>query len=304
MKTELHNKNKHNQGYDFKVLSKVNPKLAYYMIKSKAGTDTIDFSNQLGVLQLNKALLKAHYGVKFWSLPAGFLCPPIPGRADYIHYLADLLNEGKKKPVKPLKGLDIGVGANLIYPLLGHKIYGWNFIGSEINTESLAWGKHLLEKNPEIGKAIKIRRQKHSGLIFEKIIGKTEKFDFTMCNPPFYASEQDAIEANLRKTKNLNLKQERNFGGVNSELWCNGGEIGFLSNMIAESEKQQIRVMWFTTLVSRKEVLEKLERKIKANKKIQDYRVVTMTQGQKQSRMLAWTFQTKKQMEIWKKDWK
>ena len=40
---------------------------------------------------LNRAILMHHYGVKSWDIPAGYLCPPIPGRADYIHSVADLL---------------------------------------------------------------------------------------------------------------------------------------------------------------------------------------------------------------------
>ena len=40
---------------------------------------------------LNKALLAHFYAVKHWDIPDGFLCPPVPGRADYVHHLADLL---------------------------------------------------------------------------------------------------------------------------------------------------------------------------------------------------------------------
>jgi 23S rRNA (adenine1618-N6)-methyltransferase len=42
---------------------------------------------------LNKAILKAFYKIEYWDIPLHYLCPPIPGRADYLHYTADLLAE-------------------------------------------------------------------------------------------------------------------------------------------------------------------------------------------------------------------
>jgi 23S rRNA (adenine1618-N6)-methyltransferase len=54
--------------------------------------------------------------------PANYLCPPIPAVADYLHYLADLLADGSGGVPRGIKvrALDVGVGANCIYPLLGH----------------------------------------------------------------------------------------------------------------------------------------------------------------------------------------
>lgn len=59
-------------------------------------------------------MLKYYYNIAVWDIPEGFLCPPMPGRADYIHYAADLLIEVERMlpKGKHIKVLDIGVGAN------------------------------------------------------------------------------------------------------------------------------------------------------------------------------------------------
>ena len=114
-KPELHPRNRHNDLYNFKQLVAATPDLANYLTTTPAGTKSIDFSNPIAVKTLNKAILKVYYNIQ-WNLPGNYLCPPIPGRADYLHYIADLLSEaqmglipqGKKTTV-----LDIGVGARV-----------------------------------------------------------------------------------------------------------------------------------------------------------------------------------------------
>ncbi len=114
-----------------------------------------------------------------------------------------------------------------------------------------------------------------------------------MCNPPFHDSEESAIKGNLRKTKNLNKskspKTNLNFSGQQSELWCDGGELAFISRMIEESVLYSSQILWFTCLVSKKENLFKLTSLLK-NAKAIEVRTIDMAQGQKISRILAWTF--------------
>lgn len=118
----MHPRNRHLNGYDFSYLVKQLPELAKWLVINKAGDTSIDFSDAKAVKMLNQALLKSYYNVDFWDIPEGYLCPPIPGRVDYIHYLADLLaddNNGVIPTGKQIKVLDIGTGANLVYPLTG-----------------------------------------------------------------------------------------------------------------------------------------------------------------------------------------
>ncbi len=98
----LHPRNPHRERYNFKQLIETNPALKPFVRPNAFGDESIDFSNPAAVLMLNKSLLKHFYKIDFWEIPDGYLCPPIPGRADYIHNMADLLSENNsgKIPVE------------------------------------------------------------------------------------------------------------------------------------------------------------------------------------------------------------
>ena len=288
-KGELHPNNPHKGKYDFEVLSKNIPQLKEYIRKNPRGEDTIDFSDNEAVVLLNKALLKTFYNIDNWDIPKSFLVPPIPGRADYIHYIAELLE--KKDSVKVL---DIGTGANCIYPIIGSQSYGWNFVASDIDSKSIENAQKIIDANKNLKDKIILKLQKNRDNIFEGIIDKTDRFDLTMCNPPFHSSLEAAIKANERKVSNLNkgnkeIKKGFNFGGQKAELWCNGGELLFLKKMAKESVKFSSQVKWFTSLVSDKDNIKPL---IKLLEKLgtKEVKVLEMSQGQKISRVLAWKF--------------
>ena len=286
-KGELHPNNPHKGKYDFEVLSKNIPQLKEYIRKNPRGEDTIDFSDNEAVILLNKALLKTFYNIDNWDIPKSFLVPPIPGRADYIHYIAELLE--KKDNVKVL---DIGTGANCIYPIIGSQSYGWNFLASDIDSKSIENAQKIIDANKNLKDKIILKLQKNRDNIFEGIIDKTDRFDLTMCNPPFHSSLEAAIKANERKVSNLNkgnkeIKKGFNFGGQKAELWCNGGELLFLKKMAKESVKFSSQVNWFTSLVSDKDNIKPLG-KLLEKLGAKEVKVLEMSQGQKISRVLAW----------------
>lgn len=290
-KGELHPNNPHKGRYDFKVLVDKLPELKSFIIKNPIGEETIDFSDNQAVVCLNKALLKTYYNIDNWDIPAGFLCPPIPGRADYMHYIAELLT--KKKNINVL---DIGTGANCIYPIIGSQTFDWNYTASDIDPKSIENAQKIIDSNEKLKNKVKLKLQKDRNHIFVGVIEKNDKFDLTMCNPPFRSSLEDALKANQRKVNNLNkgnknIQKGLNFGGQKAELWCPGGERLFLKKMAKESANFASQVYYFTSLISNKEnvkptikVLEKLGAKCK---------VLEMSQGQKISRVLAWTFNQK-----------
>lgn len=293
-KMELHKNNKHQGKYDFPRLIENYQPLKKFVSPNPYGTPTINFFNPQAVKALNKALLITYYGISYWDIPKGYLCPPIPGRADYIHYLADLLQEGNNMgETKPCRCLDIGVGANCIYPIIGHTEYGWTFVGSDIDPVSIENARKIVTCNPVLAHKIELRLQKDSRKILDGIIATEDFFDATLCNPPFHSSKEAAEEGNLRKLSSLKgkkiTKTKLNFGGTSNELWCEGGEVRFLQNMITESRKYQRNCRWFTCLVSKKETLEKLYARLKAVN-VAEYRVIPMSQGTKVSRILAWRF--------------
>ena len=146
-KNNLHPRNKHRLRYNFPELIAACPELSAFVAPNPYGDLSVDFKDPNAVKALNRALLQFFYKVDLWDVPEGYLCPPIPGRADYIHTLADLLaadNNGSIPLGKSIKVLDIGVGANCIYPLIGHHEYGWSFVGSDIDHIAVNSAKNIV----------------------------------------------------------------------------------------------------------------------------------------------------------------
>lgn len=328
-KSNLHPRNLDRFGYDFAQLINICPELQQYVFinehqigssDSGQAKQTIDFSNPNAVKSLNSALLVSHYDIQNWDIPATYLCPPIPGRADYIHYIADLLassNNGIIPKGDSVQALEIGIGANCIYPILGNATYGWSFVGTDIDEKAIQNCKKIIEANPKLIDAISLQLQINPRFIFKNIIESEDKFAFTICNPPFHASQEEATKSTIRKINNLatnsqstkitsrsgaersDAKPILNFGGQNAELWCEGGELGFITQMIYESAKYPMQCLWFTTLVSKQSHLKSLYKtlnKVNAAK----IKTIDMAQGQKISRILAWTFLSDTQQKAWK----
>ena len=309
-KTNLHPRNLDRFGYDFKQLIAKSPDLKSFVSVNEHKIETIDFSNPDAVKALNKALLLSHYDIQNWDIPKNYLCPPIPGRADYIHYISDLLassNNGIIPEGETVQGLDIGVGANCIYPIIGNSTYGWSFVGTDTDLKAIENCSSIIEDNPELIDAISLQQQTESRFIFKNIITPEDRFTFTICNPPFHASQDEATKSTIRKLNNLESRRAEskvtkpvlNFGGHNAELWCEGGELGFVTQMIYESAKYPMQCLWFTTLVSKKENLSSLYKTLNKVSAV-EIKTIEMAQGQKTSRIVAWTFLSKQQQKEWK----
>ncbi|MFA0509200.1 MULTISPECIES: 23S rRNA (adenine(1618)-N(6))-methyltransferase RlmF [unclassified Vibrio] len=325
----LHPRNQHTGRYNFELLVAALPELKEHLIKNPVGEDTINFSDPLAVKLLNKALLAHHYGVKHWDIPAGYLCPPIPGRADYIHRVADILNsDGQGEPYNhaSVKALDIGVGANCIYPIIGATEYKWRCTGTDVDSVSIKTANFIAESNPNLKGKIRARLQADSESIFKGVIKDNERYDVTICNPPFHSSLEEAEKGSQRKLDNLaanrakkagqsfkpetnkkpvkldkSTKQAKptlNFGGQKAELWCPGGEAAFIMKMARESQLFATQVLWFTTLISKKDNVDMVRSEL-GKLRAKQVKVVEMSQGQKVSRFIAWTFMDDEQRQEW-----
>jgi 23S rRNA (adenine1618-N6)-methyltransferase len=296
IKAGLHPRNRHRAGYDFHRLTQSSPELASFVAPNAYGNDSINFADPAAVKALNQALLKADYGITAWDVPPDYLCPPIPGRADYLHYLADLLSGGVDTAIPrgpTVKILDVGVGANCIYPIIGAHEYGWSFVGTDTDPTALRHAKDLVRANATLAGRLELRRQRSSLSAFRGVVEPGERFAACICNPPFHVSAEEAEAGTQRKLRNLGDERKPapilNFGGKNSELWCPGGELAFVRRMIAESAQTPETCGWFTTLISKQAHLLALERAL-AETRATEVRILPMVQGQKQSRIVAWRF--------------
>ncbi|WP_435263348.1 23S rRNA (adenine(1618)-N(6))-methyltransferase RlmF [Tenacibaculum sp. nBUS_03] len=278
----LHPNNLHNNDYNFTLLKEKYPKIGNFIV-NKFGKETIDFSDPIAVKEFNKALLLTYYNIKYWEFPDTNLCPPIPGRVDYIHYLANLLEDEKN-----VKILDIGTGASCVYPLLGNAVYNWDFTGTEIDADSLKIAQKNIDNN-NLGSCIELRFQKDETNILKNLLRSSDSFTASMCNPPFYKSAEEARGANRRKSRNLGNNAVRNFAGNSNELWYVGGEKAFLHTYLYESSLYPKASKWFTSLVSKKENIKSLENSSK-KLRVTDFKVIPMNQGNKVTRIVCWKF--------------
>jgi 23S rRNA (adenine1618-N6)-methyltransferase len=306
IKTSLHARNKNRKRYDFDALLIAVPELTKYICPNPIGISSIDFTNPIAVKLLNKALLHHYYGITSWEFPDKNLCPPIPGRADYIHYAADLLAETNASKIPSRNNitcLDIGMGASCIYPIIGVVEYGWRFIATDIDVKSIASAQHIINSNDILKDKIECRLQKNPAHIFEEVLNPRDKIDITVCNPPFHASIEEAQKGTRRKIKNLSGEKGKmpvlNFSGMRNELVYDGGEYQFIQNMIRESAQFSKSCFWFSTLVSKESNLKRVYKSLK-NVQTTEFKTIPMGTGNKSSRIVAWTFLSKEEQQIWK----
>lgn len=301
-----HSRNLHKDSYPLAQLVQNYPALQPYILVKPDGSKTIDFASPNGVKALNGALLSYYYQVEFWDVPTGYLCPPVPGRADYIHYLADLLAKDNQAVVptgKSIRGLDIGTGANVIYPIIATRSYGWQMVGTDIDIVSIKSANTIISSNPVLTHCIDTRQQHDQKYIFSGVVKPNEYFDFCMCNPPFHQSAEQARAVSQRKIQNLSKNKvkrgshvsaekhnnTRNFSGQSNELWCEGGELQFIQRMITESREYATQIRWFSSLVSKKDNLIHIYKSLR-ELGVTNVKTVEMAQGQKVSRFVAWRF--------------
>ncbi|HEX2900793.1 MAG TPA: 23S rRNA (adenine(1618)-N(6))-methyltransferase RlmF [Bacteroidia bacterium] len=306
-RTGLHPRNLHRQRYDFVALTAANPELASFVKMSPAGEATIDFADPEAVKALNRSLLMLHYGIKLWDIPKGYLCPPIPSRADYIHHVADLLAESNGGIIpegKRVRVLDIGVGANCIFPIIGRHVHGWQFVGADIDPLSVTTAQQIVKFNPSLKGAVEIRLQPSKTDIFRNIWLENERFDLTLCNPPFHSSQADADAKTQRKLRNLGQQSgetpTRNFGGKNAELFVDGGELAFVRRIVDQSIPLAKNCLWFTTFVSKAENLKPIHLALE-RAAVAEVRTLESRHGQKSNRIVCWTFLSAAARQAWAK---
>ena len=345
-----HPRNSFQGTYDIDQLTAAFPPLDTHVILGPTGRSTISFADPIAVRALNTALLVADYGVTpeyNELLPKGALVPPVPGRADYVHHIADMLATTTSLghvPMGPsITGMDIGTGASCIYPTIATSLYGWKMIASDIIPASIASAQNIVRANNHRN-LIDIRLQENRSSIFDGILKEGEVIDFCMCNPPFYTSREAFQAENARKLRGLaksraNRKGTRsrsledrtkytikgktaiatsnNFGGSDSDLWCPGGEVAFVQQIISESKSKQYwdKCLWFTSLVSRKDNSDKIEYSLlassakrrrvnnsgagKKERQVQIVKRISMGAGIKSSTILIWSFLDERERMEW-----
>lgn len=236
--------------YDLKLLCKKVPELEAF---TSSDYSRIQLDTSKAVKYLNQALLLSNLNLSYWDFPDRHLTPAFPSRFEYLNII-------QKEVPKIKKIFDIGTGATIIYPLIAVQKFGWEVCASEIDPSSLQIAKTIISKN-DLDK-ITLRYQNKPRQILNGVIEENESFDISVCNPPFFKSDEEAIKQNQRRNK-LN-KVPGAFSGTNSELVYEfGGELGFLKTYIRESQFYKTQFRCFSSLVSSKSYLRPLKVLIK-----------------------------------------
>ncbi|CEG70069.1 hypothetical protein RMATCC62417_06028 [Rhizopus microsporus] len=214
------------------------------------------------------------------DFPLDSLCPAVPNRLNYILWLEDLVSETMQDD--KIRGIDIGVGASCIYPLLGcARNPHWTFLGTDINHRSIEWAQENVRKNG-LEDRITIRHNDDPEKI---LVIDEEKYTFCMCNPPFYESQEE-LEQGLA---NKELEPSAVCTGSLHEMITQGGEYGFISRMIKESLEIRTRIRWYTSMIGLKKSIWPLVRLLKASG-ITNYLITDLTQGKTTRWAIAWSF--------------
>ncbi|MCJ1316847.1 hypothetical protein MMC15_002168 [Xylographa vitiligo] len=251
----------------------------------------LDFSNPEAVKQLTKSLLKRDFGLVV-ELPDNRLCPPVPNRFNYVRWVQDLLDTTSDSyadryiPDREVVGLDIGTGASCIYPLLGCAARrAWRFAATDIDDVNLEYAKRNIVANHLRSRVRPLKTDPKDPLIPLDTLG-IESIDFTICNPPFYASSSDLLSSAAKKSRPPNSACT----GAEIEMVTAGGEVAFVTRMIQESDALKNRVQWYTSMLGKlssvSEVIEQLKKR-----GVDNWAVTEFVQGTRTRRWgVAWSW--------------
>ncbi len=263
---------------DFKFLSEEFPEFKKYVYINKYGGYSINWKNPNSIKELVKTILNKFFNIIYYEIPENFLVPTLTSRYNYLNYINKLFTKFKIENKEKIL-IDIGTGANIIYPLLGYKLYNWNFIASEINEDAIKIGKKIIKEN-NLEKEIFIFKQNDSKKIFENIININKKYLCSICNPPFFDINKEI------KKDNLYTDNEYNY----NEVYCEGGEIFFIKEMIKESYIYKKNIFLFSSLIGRKKNMKKIYSVIKNLKEISLLNKITIKQGKNARWIIIWSF--------------
>ncbi|KAF9977028.1 hypothetical protein BGZ73_007236 [Actinomortierella ambigua] len=112
----------------------------------------------------------------------------------------------------------------------------------------------------------------------------SQSYDFCMCNPPFFESDDDYLES-------LGFKLDAPaaaLSATDNELTTPGGEVQFVKKMIDESKELQKRVRWYTSMLGKKSSVNSITAYLRECS-ILNFTVATFRQGRTFRWAVAWS---------------
>ncbi|KJA14451.1 hypothetical protein HYPSUDRAFT_173409 [Hypholoma sublateritium FD-334 SS-4] len=278
----MHPRNRYRNVPDFIALAESYEPLRPYVTDSR-----IDFKDAEAQRRLTEAIMFRDFGITL-HIPLNRLCPPIPNRLNYVLWIQDIVHAHSsvlKSHPQAVRGIDIGTGASAIYPFLICKTEpGWKMVATEIDEESHSFAQKNISGN-DMQSQITLSKASASGRILFPLEDNV-RFEFSMCNPPFYGSAQEV--ADLAKEKEL--PPNAICTGADIEMiYPDGGEAGFVGRMVEESEQFLTQCKWYTSMLGKmSSVLAIIE--LLRKRTITNYAITEFVQGQTRRWAVAWSF--------------
>ena len=180
------------------------------------------------------------------DLPPDRLIPTIPLRLNYLLWIEDLLELAKPSELV-VHGIDIGTGACCIYPILAAKKNDWHFTATETDEINFACSQKTITDNSLLNNVT--LKKVASDSLLKGNIDLEKKYDFTICNPPFFDSESFGPKCRTLKRVEASCPK---LGGSTSlnEVAYKGGEVEFINKLINESQNFKSSIRYVKCLFS------------------------------------------------------
>ncbi|TYH37389.1 hypothetical protein ES332_D12G036900v1 [Gossypium tomentosum] len=318
---KIHPKNKYSDNPpDFALLASLYPTFKPFVFYTREGRPRIDWTDFNATRELTRVLLLHDHNLHWW-IPHGQLCPTVPNRSNYIHWIEDLLSSHiiprDNTNGGNVRGFDIGTGANCIYPLLGASLFGWSFVASDMTDVAIEWTERNVKNNPNISELIEIRKVKCSQntLSPEGLSGESsyseEREGLPSSSLDISASEDksyygpailvdvvrdgetfDFCMCNppfFESFEEAGLNPKTSCGGTYEEMVCPGGEKAFITRIIEDSVVLKQSFRWYTSMVGRKVNLKFLVSKLR-EVGVTVVKTTEFVQGKTFRWGLAWSF--------------
>jgi len=185
-----------------------------------------------------------------------------------------------------LNNLCSGTGASAIYPLIACRLSpNWQFVATDIDSVSLISAQSNIDRN-SLSERIALLRADPTGPIMLPLTQDTNaSFDFSMCNPPFYASAEEVTQSAAAKE----LQPSAICTGTEVEMITPGGEEAFVGKMVSESVTLGQRCRWYTSMLGKQSSLTALVTLLRTHS-VNNYALTELVQGHTRRWALAWSF--------------
>ena len=298
-RSKMHERNRYREcPPDFVLLASTRPGLRQHLVGHGAWA-TLNWQEPVACIELTKALLEADFGLS-WDLPVDRLCPTIPQKLNYIHWVEDLVSLSPEAAGSSVRGIDVGTGASCIYPLLGAAMHPeWRFVATEVDPRSHASATANVARNG-LQTRIAVRTADPAAATVlrgpwldepsagaaasaaDDDAGTTpllqQRYTFCMCNPPFFTSMDEAASNPSTACR-----------GQEIEMVTPGGEVAFVGRMIEDSMHLREEIRWYTSMLGRKNSLRELLAKLR-QAGIVNVRTTEFFQGKTTRWAIAWSF--------------